>query len=216
MCLVCIKTILELGFESKKSWFTSASGGKKNCSYEQRWYVPTYMKQPWSWSEVTEKITSTCRLFYHLNVFGFTHWTSSFIREHITIAKETTNSPRRADWDNKLKEMWDHFVTHLQALFTGAPVCQSPHFLDQNALFYSQCFSHWLCRVTVCNTLHGHGRLESIIDKDCFFFHCHVGMHVSPSTSVPLYLLFSSFLLKYIYIYSLAIGSSFVYSGCVR
>lgn len=98
--------------------------------------------------------------------------------------------------------MWDHFVTHLQALFTGAPVCQSPHFLDQNALFYSQCFSHWLCRVTVCNTLHGHGRLESIIDKDCFFFHCHVGMHVSPSTSVPLYLLFSSFLLKYIYIFS--------------
>lgn len=32
-------------------------------------------------------------------------------------------------------EMWDHFFTSLHALFTGAPLYQSPHFLGQNTLW---------------------------------------------------------------------------------
>lgn len=85
-------------------------------------------------------------------------------------------------------EMWDHFFTSLHALFTGAPLYQSPHFLGQNTLwpyFTASRRLHTAAACTPCMATGGWNQL--LIQTECFFiamWACPCSLNFSPSTSV--------------------------------
>lgn len=78
MCLVCIKTTLELGFESNKSLMHLHQVEKTavimNTDYTPNIHDTTLiLDQTWLKGKVNLYAASKDIYFYYLNVFGFTH-----------------------------------------------------------------------------------------------------------------------------------------------